>query len=159
MIKKIITSTQRWFDMAEGAAALAVAGTITQVIATEKRAKAQERAAKDQATAKRLAAEEVLERFKFNAEALRTDAFSFQQEQIAAAAKAGLSEQSTLIAMEGTQARLDRQLDIERREAEFKAAQLRAGADIDLRLAGDIKKAKRFEQAGTFLQGARPFVK
>jgi hypothetical protein len=45
------------------------------------------------------------------------------------------------------------QLILDKREALYKAEQLRRGADIDTGLAGDIRAASRLEAAGSFLRG------
>lgn len=143
--------------MATGAAiAVAVASTGVQMYSARKAAKAQERTMRAKAEAKRIQAEELLKRNEYNIEQLELEAEEFSGAQIARMAKSGvgLGVGVSLTALEQTQERLTRAVNISRREAEFKASQLRAGADIDTRLGSDIRSASRRERAGIFLSGA-----
>ncbi len=143
--------------MAAGAAAIAVtvASTAVQMHSARKAAKAQERAMRAQAEAKRIQAEELLKRSEFNIEELELEAEQFAGAQIAELGKSGvgLGVGVSLVALEQTQERLTKAVNISRREAEFKAEQLRAGADIDTRLSSDIRSASRRERTGIFLGG------
>ena len=138
------------------AIAITVAATAVQMHSARKAAKAQERAMKAQAEAKRVQAEELLKRSEFNIEELELDAEQFAGSQIARLGKSGvgLGVGISLVALEQTQERLTKAVNISRRESEFKAEQLRAGADIDTRLSSDIRSSSRIERAGIFLGGA-----
>ena len=140
--------------MATGAAVAVVGGTALKIAADRKAAKAKARAARAEAGAKRAQAFELLERFEINADALRQEGEQFKATQIAIAAGTGLAEKSLLTLMEDTNRKITREISNQRREAEFKADQVIAGADIDTKLAGDIKSASRLQTIGTFLQGA-----
>jgi len=131
----------------------AVGGTAVQIIQARNAAKQKSRAAREQAQAKRLQAGEILARFGINAGITREEGRVFQSEQIGRAVKSGLSESSTLALLEDTQRKIDRAIELDRRDAEFRAGQLETGATIDERLARDIRKAKRLETAGIFLTG------
>jgi hypothetical protein len=140
--------------MATGAAAVAVTGTAVSIAANNRRARMEARAAREQAEAKREAAFEILARAEENAELTKFEAEGFKQDQVNDLVSRGMGDTlNTLAAMEDTNNKVQRQLDIERREAEFQADQLFAGADISERLAGDIKKTARLENLGLFLQG------
>ena len=143
--------------MATGAViGVTAASTAYQIYSDRKRAKAEEAAARERGEAKRVQAFELLERFELNAEALRKRGSAFQQEQMAAFAAGGVdvTKGTPLLAMQATKLKVDQQLMIERKEAESKANALFAGADIDTRLAGDIRAAERRGRIGTFLSGA-----
>jgi len=146
--------------MATGAAAagigIVVAGTAAQMIAARKAAKAEERALRAKADAKRIQATELLKRSEFNIKELELEAEEFKAAQTTSFAKAGvaLGTGVSLSALEDTQARLTKAVNQSRKEAQFKAGQLRAGADIDSRLASDSRSVSRRERAGIFLGGA-----
>tara|TARA_R100001530_G_scaffold135677_1_gene113510 strand:+ start:974 stop:1435 length:462 start_codon:yes stop_codon:yes gene_type:complete len=138
------------------AIALVTASTAVQMHSARKAAKAQERAMRAKAEAKRIQSEELLKRSEFNIEQLEMEAEEFQGEQISRIAKSGIGGGVglSLSLLEQTQDRLIRAVNISRREAEYKAEQLRAGADIDTRLSSDIRSTSRRERVGIFLGGA-----
>ena len=146
--------------MATGAAVAVVASTVVQIDASRKAAKARARALRARADGKRQQAEELLKRNEFNIEQQEMAAEEFKGSQIVGFAKAGvaLGTGVTLAALEDTQTRLDRAIQISREEAEFKANQLLAGADIDTRLASDVRSAERRERLGIFLGGAKQTI-
>lgn len=135
---------------------LLIGGTILGAIGQSKAAKAQARAARAQAAAKREQADEMLKRAKFNAAVMREQGRGLQQQQIAAYAKSGvaLSSGSTLATLQDTASNVNLGIQQMLDEADFKANQLRMGADIDTRLAGDIRSAGKWAVAGTLLSGA-----
>ncbi len=137
-------------------AAVAVAGTAISVIGQRKAAKAQARAARENAQQKRLQALELLDRFEINSQSLLVEAELTKGKQKVSFAGKGIdiSAGSALSTIEETNAVVAKQIMLDRREAEFKAAQLRRGADIDVTLAGDIRRAQRLRTVGTFLSGA-----
>ena len=141
--------------MTVAAAGIAVAavGTTIQIIQSRNAAKQKARAARQQAESKRLQASEILARFGINAKITKEEGRLFQAEQTVRAIKAGLGRSTTLAFLEDTQRKIDRAVELDRRDAEFKASQLERGADIDVRLAQDIKKASRLQTAGLFLSG------
>jgi hypothetical protein len=136
------------------AGVVAIAGTAVQMSAQRKQAQAQAAAARTKADLKRMQALEVLDRFELNAEALRREGKEFAAEQFSRGSSSGSGEGSLLSMLEDTNRKIQRQFRIEERESEYKAAQLRAGADLDTRLAGDIESAGRAQRTATFLQGA-----
>ena len=146
--------------MATGAAVAVVGGTALQAYGQYKASRARERAARAQAEAKKQQAFEILDRFEVNAGLLRRRGEQVKARQVLATVASGveISDTTTLVALEDTNRKISEQIAFERREAEFKAEQLFRGADIDTQLAGDIRKARPFELAGTFLQGARAFA-
>ena len=142
--------------MATGVAVGAVAvGTYLSIQAQREQAKAQQGALNAQADAKRVAAFEILDRFDVNAATLKREGRVFLASQIAAAAKAGVDIRSgsVLSALEDTNSKIQRQFLIEKREAEFKSTKLLRGADIDVRLGGDIRTAQKRHTIATVISG------
>ena len=141
--------------MAEAAAIAAVAGVGINILGQNAQAKAQERAALAQAEAKRLQAFEVLRRSEFNIDELEAEAKRFRGQQTAAFAKSGVDVGSgaSLVQLEQLNRDLVEQVAVQREEADFKAKQLFAGADIDTKLSGDIRTAATFNMIGSGLQG------
>ena len=142
----------------EGAAAAAIVGTAISVSAKRKAAKAEARAASERAEAKRKQAYELLDRFEINKQVLQREGKQIKSRQTAAFTKGGIDvgTGTPLHVMEDTNLKIDREIINQKREAEWKADALMRGADIDLRLAGDIKKASDLETMGSFLNtGAR----
>jgi hypothetical protein len=134
---------------------LLIGGTILGAIGQRKSAKAQARAARAQAAAKREQADEMLKRAKFNAAVMREKGRGLQAEQIGAFAKSGvaLTSGSTLAALQDTVSTVSLSVQQMLDEADFKANQLRMGADVDTRLAGDIRSASKWAIGGTLLSG------
>ena len=130
-------------------------GTFLSIRAQKKQAKAQQAALNAQAAAKRVAAFEILDRFDVNAATLKRQGRVFLASQVAAAAKAGVDVRSgsVLSALEDTKSKIQRQFLIEKREAEFKSTQLLQGADIDVRLGGDIRTAQKRQTIATLIGG------
>lgn len=142
--------------MATGSTAVVVAGTVMSYIGNKQAAEDQEAAARIQAENKRLQAKEMLERFELNKEEMLRTEKNVIGQQLAAYSKSGVDVGSgaALAVMEDTNRKIQRQIRLEKREAEFKAEQLYRGADIDLSLAGDISKASKIQNIGIFLRGA-----
>lgn len=144
--------------MATGTVALSLvaASTIVQYMGNKEEAKAQVKAAKQQSEAKRLQANEILARFKLNEESLNLTKQTVTGSQIAAMAKGGGSGSSVsdLLLLEDTNMKIQRQIKMEKREADFKAESLMRGADIDMSLAGDIDRASTIQNIGIFLNRA-----
>lgn len=134
---------------------LLIGGTILGAIGQRKSAKAQAAAAKAQAAAKREQADEVLKRAKFNAIVMREQGRGLQAQQVASYAKSGvaLTSSSTLATLQDTVSTVSLSVQQMLDEADFKANQLRMGADVDTRLASDIKSASNWQVAGTLLSG------
>ena len=136
-------------------AAVAIVGTAVSMYSSKKESRAKQEAAEANAEAKRIQADELMDRFFINKDLLTLEAQSFQGSQIAAFAKGGveLGTGTALVALENTNRKLQRRNEIDRQEAEFKASQLRMGADIDTRLGSDIRSAEKFNQTSIFLNG------
>ena len=141
--------------MATGAAVAAVVGTGVTIYGQQKEAKAKARAAKKNAELKRLQALELLDRFEINSQALMAEGELLKDRQKVDLASRGIDigSGSALSVIEETNALVARQLILDRKEAEFKAQQLRSGADMDVELAGDIRSAANIRSVGTFLSG------
>ena len=137
------------------AAAVVAFGVTMQYFGNRKAAKAQEAAARKQAALKRFQANEMLDRFKLNeASLLRTEQETVSK-QIGAMVKSGGGiTSSSLLLLEDTNRKIQRQISLEKREANYKAEMLIRGADVDLSLAGDIDKASKVQNLGLFLTGA-----
>lgn len=142
--------------MAEGAAAAAIVGTGFSIFSQIEEAKAQEEAALAQATAKEAQAVELLRRNEFNIDQLQREATRFKARQLGAVVASGATIDSSvsLLQLEQTNRDLFREISAQREEALFKARALRAGADIDTRLAGDIREAGNLRAIGTAIGGA-----
>lgn len=134
---------------------LLIGGTILGAIGQMKSAKAQAAAARAQAAAKREQADEMLKRAKFNAIVMREQGRTLQAEQIGAFAKSGvaLSSGSTLATLQNTVSTVSLSVQQMLDEADFKANQLKMGADVDTRLASDIRSASSWAVGGTLLSG------
>lgn len=141
--------------MAEGAVAALAVGTAFDVFGSINEAKAQEDAAKADANAKRLQAQELLRRSEFNIDQLEAETERFRSSQVGAAAAGGIDVGSgaTLIQLEQLNRDLQEEVAAQREEAEFRAAALNAGADVSLSLAGDIRRAGRLGAVASGLQG------
>jgi len=133
-----------------------IVGTAVQLYANKKESDAQEAAAEANAHAKRVQANELLDRFFINKDLLTLEAKAFQGSQAAGFIKGGVDvgTGSALLVMEDTNRKLSRQLEIDEKEAEFKARQLKLGADVDLSLGSDLASASRLQRASIFLSGA-----
>ena len=142
-------------------AAAVVVGTAIQMYSSSQEAKAKQNAANAAARAKRIQANELLDRFFLNRDAMTLEAQAFQGSQIGAFAKSDieLGSGTSMLALETTNKRLLRQLEIDQKEAEFKARQLRIGADIDVQLGSDIRRAQKSKNASIFLNGATSVAK
>lgn len=142
--------------MATGAAVAAVGGTAITLVGQHQAAKAEEAAARSNAEQKRIQALELLERFEINSATMKGEAELLKAQQQTSFASKGIDigSGSALSVIEETNAMTARQLILDRKEAQFKANQIRMGASNDERLAGDLRSANRFRMAGTFLSGA-----
>jgi len=142
--------------MAEGAIAAMAVGATISLIGAEQARQDQEDAAKAQAKLKRAQATELLERFEINSKSLERLGQETKAAQQAAYGRGGVDvgTGAPLLMMEDTYSKIQRQINLEKREAEFKAKQLIRGADIEAELAGDISSAQKLENIGVFLTGA-----
>lgn len=148
--------------MAAFVAAAIAAGVVINAIGQKKAADAKRKAALSQANAKREQANELIKRSKENLQVTREEGLLLMESQLASFAKGGIAVGATALTSEGsplavarqTVNQLNRSLRIQGEEASFKADMLRAGADVDVRLARDISVASNFQIAGSFLSGA-----
>lgn len=134
--------------------AIIVGGTAMTMYNQYSQNKAQAKAAKANADIKERMALEQFERAEFNIGQLEKDALRFKAKQEVTAATSGASGGNLLMALEDTNARLVEAVEIEKREAEWRATAIRAGAALDRQQASDIKKSLFPNLAGTALQGA-----
>lgn len=113
------------------AAIAGAASTGAQVAGSIAKGNAQKRAAEREAELKRQQADEVIRRSKQNVLALKRQRRTVKGRQISGFAKAGVElAGSTLEVLNSTEMEFERDILNTRRDAEFKASQLRAGADI-----------------------------
>lgn len=123
------------------AAAAGLVGTGLGVYADYQKSKAQQRAVEEGADAKRQQAYELLSRSDVNIQRLKREAEVFKATQVGQVARSGAALRgNTLIQMEQLNSDLLETIADQRREAAFKAEQLMRGADIDTRLASDIRQ-------------------
>lgn len=142
--------------MAAGAAVATVVGTGISLVGQHQAAKAEEAAARFNANQKRIQALELLERFEINSATMRGEAELLKAQQQTSFASKGIDvgSGSALSVIEETNSMTARQIILDRREAEFKAEQIRLGASNDESLASDLRRANNLRMAGTFLSGA-----
>jgi len=139
--------------MAVGAA-VALVGTAVTLYGKHKQGKAQEAAIRENAEAKRLQAFEILGRAETNIERLREQAKVFRAGQLGQIVRGGAAIRGqTLVQLEQTNADVLNAIADQRREVNFKAEQLFRGADIDVRLAGDLGTARRISIIGGAIGG------
>ena len=138
------------------ATAALIGGTAISAYGQYKSSKARATAMRAQADAKRLQAFELLERNEINVQRTREKGELFKAEQITAFAASGveISEGTPLSVLEDTSAAISKNIADQKREAEFKAEQLFAGADIDTRLSKDVELAGTIGAVGTVAAGA-----
>jgi hypothetical protein len=140
-------------SIALGVAALG--GTAYSIYSQKKRAEAEEAAARRQAELRRKQAEELLKRFELNRAVLEQEAELFKSEQETELSSRGVSGGfgTALLLIENTNLKLQEQIEIESREAQWKANQIMAGAGADVALAGDIRRTGRRERVATGIRG------
>lgn len=119
--------------------------------------KAQAKAAKANASIKEKMALEQFERSEFNISQITKDALRFKAKQEVTAAASGASGGNVLMALEDTNAKLVEAVEIEKREADWRATAIRAGAALDLQQAKEIKKSLFPNLAGTALQAGASY--
>ena len=141
--------------MSVALAAVSVAGSLLAANGQSNAAKAQAAAAKRIAAAKRQQATDLLKKAEINVGRMRLGGVRLVKEQQAAFASGGvqLGKGSTLNIMNDAINRTEQGIIDMKNDAESKAAALRAGADVDVSLAGDIAAASKFQVAGTLLSG------
>jgi len=136
--------------MAAAGPALIGIGTVAGIASSLSESEAAARRRRDIARENRRKSIEVMERLEITSEQLRLEAQGISAEQTVKGISAGLSAESSLRLITDTERKLQRQLVIERREAEFRAEALLRGADIEERLAKEEKKAGKL-RAFSFL--------
>lgn len=142
-------------------AAAYAASTVFSIASQRKASKAQAAAAVADAQAKREQAFELLDRVEVNIEDIKEKGLKLMGAQTGAFIKGGVvsTEGTPLDVLDESFSKIQREEMIQRREAEFKAEQLFAGADIDTRLSGDIVSAGKMQQAATLLGGGANVIK
>lgn len=136
-------------------AGVAVAGSLLAAKGQSDAARAQAQAAKRIAAAKRKQASELLEKAEINVERMRTSGAGLVSEQQASFASGGVAvgTGSTLAVMNDTINKTEQGITDMMNDARSKAAALKAGADVDMQLSGQIQQASKFQVAGTLLSG------
>lgn len=134
--------------------AVSALGTLANAGSQIASANSRAEAARRDSFFKELQADEILSRARINKKRIARDGESFKSEQIAAFAGSGVDiSGSALLALEETNRRITEALFDADRESQFKADQLRRGADVSRDLASDIKSAGFFGALGTTLSG------
>lgn len=136
-------------------AAVVTAGSLISAFGQSKASKAQADAARKMARAKRQQALTLLERAEENRERIRLSGANLVKEQQASFASGGVvaGAGSTLAVMNDTMNKTEQQSIDMMTDARSKAAALRAGADVDMQLAGDIQSASGYQLAGSLISG------
>lgn len=137
----------------ELAAGAAIVGTATSVYGQIKGAQAQSEANEAKANLQREEADELLDRQAMNEKILRQNAAQAGLEYSATVGSNGL-DQSGIGGLLTIQKNLDQTVSDTRREADFKAKMLRAGADIETGLASDMVTASYIAGGGNILGAA-----
>jgi hypothetical protein len=127
----------------------AVFGAGTQTYGMIKGAAAQSAAAEQTARLKNAQADEILSRELINEQMIRENSARLESGYFVSFASTGA--EGGLGGVLQIQRQTERNLVNAKRDAEFKASQLRAGADIDLNLASDALSASYITGAGTIL--------
>lgn len=136
-------------------AAVAAVGLVGQAVGGAMAGKARKRAAEQQAQMKREQADELLRRAKRNAVSLIKERNILKGKQASGFAKAGVEMSgSALEVLNATDETYRQEVVNARQEAQFKANQLRRGADVDMKLASDIGKANIISTAGDVVAGS-----
>ena len=137
-------------------AGVAVASSLISAYGQSKAASAQARAAKAMARAKRQQAIALMEKAEINAGRMRLGGVRLVKEQQAAFASGGvaLGSGSTLAVMNDSINKTEQGIQDMMTDAKSKAAALRAGANVDTKLASNIREASQYQVAGTLLSGA-----
>lgn len=143
--------------MAAVGAAAAVIGAGAAIYGQISAAGAEADAKKRNADFKRFQAQELLEREVLNEEAIASNASDLQLRYGASSAATGFSATGIGGMLKMAQ-NTNQFLSNARRDAEFKASMLRAGADIETNLASDIATASYITGAGTALLTAGQFA-
>lgn len=138
--------------MAAAAIPLAVGGGLLSAYGQIQAGKAQAAAASRNAAIKRLQAEELLQRVEINIGEVFRESRIIAGTQASSYAAAGVGLDGTpLLVIEETLARATEEAALMRRDANFQASMLRAGADIEERQGKDLKKASYIGAAGSLL--------
>jgi len=136
--------------VAEGAAAVAIAGTALNIYGQISGAAARKGAAEKDAYHKRLQADELLSRQAINEQIIREQSEKAGLRYGSAFASTGREGAGIGGILEIKEA-AEESIKNSRRDAEFKASMLRIGADIDTQLASDMMTAGYFSAGGTLL--------
>lgn len=138
------------------AAAVAVVGTAISVYGQAQAASEEAKAANMQAALKEAQATEVLRRARIDDAQIRREGEQLLGDQKTAQAGMGGSVTSgnLIMAQADAQYNILSELIKNKDEATFNAAQIRAGAAIDRRLADNTKRAAWFQGGGTLLTSA-----
>jgi hypothetical protein len=136
-----------------------VAGAAAKIYGDYQSNKAQAAAAAAQARVKRIQAYDLLERSEYNIRQTKQEADIFKHRQIATSIKSGVDiTGSALLALEDTAMKLSVEVTNQQKEASAKANALFMGADIDMQLSGDIRKAGQYQMYGSLLSTSQAFL-
>lgn len=133
-------------------AAAAVAQTGLSIYGQMKEAKNKAEAAERDAYFKGLQADEMMERQAINEDIMREQSFLAQSKY--RAEFAGTGREGGIGSVLEMRRVLNRNIELSRRDAQFKASMLRAGAESDQKLASDFMTSGYITGAGTALTGA-----
>lgn len=129
-----------------------VAGTAVQMYGQYKQSRNQAEAEERQAAIRRMQSQEMLARQVLNEQVLRDAEIQEEGKAVALAGESGTGNLG-LGSIMRLRHNLSRTIEFSRREASFKAKMLELGADVDTKLASDMRSAGDIGMAGTLLTG------
>jgi len=146
--------------MAASTAVLA-AGTGLQAYSKYQEGRQRAEAAKQEAKFKRAQAREMLERLALEEKNIQEEGEQVKAQQLSSFAASGveLGTGATLIALEDTNSRVAQRISNIRRDVNFRASQLKRGADFSMTEAGQFREAGTIGAAGSLLAGGASFAK
>lgn len=143
------------------AAAAAVVGAGMQAYGQYQSAQAQARAGRQNAKLKQAQAQEMAERLRIEELNIKEQGEEVKADQTTAYAKGGaqLGTGITLLAMEDTNYKISKKIEVMRRDTMFRANQLIAGAGFEMGQARDTQTAGAITAGATLLQAGADFKK
>ena len=135
------------------AGVIGAAGLTATLIGNAESAKAQEELAREDQEIKNLQADEIVIRSRLNDVELKRVGDELTGRQLTGFARSGVGGASTFLFMARAAKQVARERLLAERDANFRAGQLRRGADIAGQLGEDIGRAGRISTIGTLLTG------
>lgn len=126
-------------------AGMMVGGAALNMLASYRKSKEEEIAARKNAELQRLQADEVLDRARVNSDEVRNDAMRLIGEQRVAIAGTGASLEGssmTLTSMQDAVSAMTKNIGFIQRDAQWKAKQIRMGADMSQTAADNLRDSR-----------------